>query len=498
MTWWFLAWQKKAIAATLAAVLFSSHQALGRDPSDEQVDKIDWVDAEGDSVSLKSEEGRITLYNNGEVVIPQVQEIQIEDLKISFEGEEDSADTWFKEVDSILVEKVRALVSKHNDAGSGTVGDVVTGLPDFAEFTDVQGDLVSLRSEGGQLNLFGNNELFLSDIVNVEVDFDSLMVEFTSGAKHLEQSVAESRAASVQDLEKIQVLFQEHMSHKPVQEEHSDELVSQITDLLVPAQLFVEALAARAEQKPRTQVDGNRGDGSAKRPRELIIYGQGDPSAPGYKDSSLPVMTFTGYHVLSLGRRSFKQIVLPHPSNVAANWIVLYCYSWWEPCQKFAEPYAAWANEWEGRLNEDLFTKRVRFAWVDCATDKELCNAQDVDSYPFMKYYSEGTSIAKFSGGLDTDVKRAVKWLNKQLADETLAENTRSDAEEIRTAGPVVFGLFHEQGISLLLALVVISMYLRAVLMNTASGVGLQLKATPAAQSTESPLVAAPPRRAHV
>ncbi|CAK0862320.1 unnamed protein product [Prorocentrum cordatum] len=56
----------------------------------------------------------------------------------------------------------------------------------------------------------------------------------------------------------------------------------------------------------------------------------------------------------------------------------MFCYSWYEPCQDIMDPYSAWSRDWEAKLNQDdLFTTRVRFARVDCATDKELCNAQD-------------------------------------------------------------------------------------------------------------------------
>lgn len=119
--------------------------------------------------------------------------------------------------------------------------------------------------------------------------------------------------------------------------------------------------------------------------------------------------------------------VTPRPDSV--HWVVNFCPSWWEPCQGIAEPFERLAAEWQQRLNHDLLTSQVRFAVVDCATDKVLCNEQEVDAYPTVAHYMGGTKVAQFAGGGKNDGQKLAKWLTKQFGGVHNSGGSESEAE---------------------------------------------------------------------
>jgi len=121
---------------------------------------------------------------------------------------------------------------------------------------------------------------------------------------------------------------------------------------------------------------------------------------------------------LKLNRVNFNGNVLQSrgSKDVVGQWFVSFCPSWWEPCQKLEAPYAEMTTTWEKKLNTALLTKEVRFAAVDCAIDKVLCNEQGVETYPTVHRYRDGKRIASWSGGRRDDPERLAKWLQRQLA----------------------------------------------------------------------------------
>lgn len=121
---------------------------------------------------------------------------------------------------------------------------------------------------------------------------------------------------------------------------------------------------------------------------------------------------------LKLNRVNFGGNVL-HSSgskDSVGQWFVSFCPSWWEPCQRLEVPFAEMTSTWEHQLNTALLTKEVRFAAVDCAIDKVLCNEQGVETYPTVHRYKDGTRIATWSGGRRDDPERLAKWMQRQLA----------------------------------------------------------------------------------
>jgi len=123
--------------------------------------------------------------------------------------------------------------------------------------------------------------------------------------------------------------------------------------------------------------------------------------------------------VLKLNHMTFGGNVLQPPGGTeyVGQWIVSFCPSWWEPCQRIATPYAEMTSTWQAKLNTALLTREVRFATVDCAIDKVLCNEQNVESYPTVHRYKDGKRVASWSGGRKDDPDRLAKWLQRQLAD---------------------------------------------------------------------------------
>lgn len=121
---------------------------------------------------------------------------------------------------------------------------------------------------------------------------------------------------------------------------------------------------------------------------------------------------------LKLNRLNFRGNVLQSQGSkdLVGQWFVSFCPAWWEPCQRLEVPWAELTSMWESQLNTALLNKEVRFAAVDCAIDKVLCNEQAVETYPTVHRYRDGKRIASWSGGRRDDPERLAKWLQRQLA----------------------------------------------------------------------------------
>lgn len=164
---------------------------------------------------------------------------------------------------------------------------------------------------------------------------------------------------------------------------------------------------------------------------ELVIHGNAMSDIPAVVE--VPMTKANPYSLLELNRHTLAGNIL-RPSDGhhnAAHWVVVFCPGWWEPCQAFSEPFMQIGAERQRTLNTALFTQEVRFAKVDCATEKVLCNEQGVEQYPTVHHYSGGGRVATWRGGRQGDVKSFTKWVNKQLhavaKDAASAEGTSSD-----------------------------------------------------------------------
>jgi len=145
--------------------------------------------------------------------------------------------------------------------------------------------------------------------------------------------------------------------------------------------------------------------------------------------------------VLALGRSNrqftrFNQVTFDDnviKSNWTDHWVVLFCVDWYGPCEELSQPYRALGKSHEEKLNNGLFSNTVRFAEVDCATDKVLCNEQIVDDYPTIVHYNKGERVARWQTTQGTAQKmtpKLVSWLETELLASGGPRKGRSQARQ--------------------------------------------------------------------
>jgi hypothetical protein len=103
------------------------------------------------------------------------------------------------------------------------------------------------------------------------------------------------------------------------------------------------------------------------------------------------------------------------------HWIVLYCVDWWEMCQGIWEEYKTLAGYWEHALIANASSWQataVRFAEVDCTTDKALCNDNNVEEYPTLQHFHKGKFMKgwELSDGATSLSKDIAKWVREEFA----------------------------------------------------------------------------------
>eukprot|EP00418_Pyrodinium_bahamense_P075007 CAMPEP_0179060102 /NCGR_PEP_ID=MMETSP0796-20121207/25692_1 /TAXON_ID=73915 /ORGANISM="Pyrodinium bahamense, Strain pbaha01" /LENGTH=258 /DNA_ID=CAMNT_0020756873 /DNA_START=116 /DNA_END=892 /DNA_ORIENTATION=+ len=111
-----------------------------------------------------------------------------------------------------------------------------------------------------------------------------------------------------------------------------------------------------------------------------------------------------------LNRRTFGGNVLT--GGHVDHWVVLFCVDWFPVCEEIQESYMDLARHFETALNNGaLLRDVVRFASVDCAVDKVLCNEQLIDDYPTVVHYSKG----KQGEAWTRSTGKLPNWLEKEL-----------------------------------------------------------------------------------
>lgn len=101
----------------------------------------------------------------------------------------------------------------------------------------------------------------------------------------------------------------------------------------------------------------------------------------------------------ALNRFIFQGNVLEGTGDLVDHWIVMFCPSWHEKCQGLLPSFELLGVQWENKLNKDVMSSSVRFAKVDCATDKGLCVSLDVEDYPSVVHYRHHQRVASWHGG---------------------------------------------------------------------------------------------------
>lgn len=134
-------------------------------------------------------------------------------------------------------------------------------------------------------------------------------------------------------------------------------------------------------------------------------------------DPEALVRTDPSQSVAMLNRHTFNSTV---QQDLVDHWIVLFCVDWLEHCQSLWHDYRRMASHWEkvmGPAASSWQTTAVRFAEVDCATDKALCNENKVEMYPSLIHFKGGKfdSEWELSSGATSLSRDVSKWVGEVL-----------------------------------------------------------------------------------
>jgi len=138
-------------------------------------------------------------------------------------------------------------------------------------------------------------------------------------------------------------------------------------------------------------------------------------------------------YIASLNKRTFESNIA---SDFVDNWIVMFCVDWYPPCVELHRSYMVLAERYDVNQNgaTELLRKTVRFAAVDCALDKVLCNTQLVEDYPAFRHYRGGKIHATWKGkGKLSESKAVTVWLEKILRAPTPRADPADSASALLT-----------------------------------------------------------------
>jgi len=127
----------------------------------------------------------------------------------------------------------------------------------------------------------------------------------------------------------------------------------------------------------------------------------------------------------ALNRFTFAGNVLKGTGDVVENWIVMFCPGWHDKCQGLMPSYELLGVQWENKLNKAVMSSTVRFAKVDCATEKALCVSLDIDDYPSVVHYRNHQRAASWHSGapgLVRFVKEALEGPKRRPRKNTVAK----------------------------------------------------------------------------
>jgi len=143
-------------------------------------------------------------------------------------------------------------------------------------------------------------------------------------------------------------------------------------------------------------------DGAGQVAAETVLF------AAGRAGAQLPP--------LKLLTAAFDSIV--KTENSADEFVVFFCVSWLEECQDLRDEFRRRGTVLESQFNaQQIFAPKVRFAEVDCADDKVLCNRESVEAYPTIRRYVHGGSMTTaWEGRLGQKrpkiIKAMLEWMD--------------------------------------------------------------------------------------
>lgn len=163
----------------------------------------------------------------------------------------------------------------------------------------------------------------------------------------------------------------------------------------VPLQTSTTEDALAAEEPPQASPAE---DASATEEKPPLIDTSSAPAAP---TDNVEARIALRQHrdATALNRFTFPGNVLEGIGDHVDNWIVMFCPGWHEKCQGLLPSYELLGVTWENKMNKAVMNSKVRFAKVDCATEKALCVSLDVLDYPSVVHYQGGQRMASWESG---------------------------------------------------------------------------------------------------
>jgi len=162
--------------------------------------------------------------------------------------------------------------------------------------------------------------------------------------------------------------------------------------------------------------------------------------------------------VTLLNRFSFNNAVQQEHVD---HWIVLFCAEWYELCKEVQPGFQSTATVWEEALSYNATSwqkSAVRFGEVSCATDKALCNENNVETYPTVLHFKGGELVESweltqslYDNGMAVVSAHLFTWIGDALTGELRTDGKWSEqAPEEHAQGDLIITKHLEELFNLL------------------------------------------------
>lgn len=153
---------------------------------------------------------------------------------------------------------------------------------------------------------------------------------------------------------------------------------------------------------------------------------ESDENAPVFLDhdesavrsEEAKIASITAHKVVELNRFNFHNSVLRDGHDQPVHWIVRFCHDWYAPCEHLTGVFDEIAIRFEKMLNaNDQFQTTVRFADVDCSTNKPLCNEVADYHFPQIIHFHEQARFSDWKAGNKSpkhNMQSLMTWMEKQ------------------------------------------------------------------------------------
>jgi len=175
-------------------------------------------------------------------------------------------------------------------------------------------------------------------------------------------------------------------------------------------------LLKKTKKKPVTQLDVDGGlDEPVKKKERVhkdppaVITSYGDIAGSSNRTNENPIVL--------LSRFNFQENVMSKREDQVEHWMIRFCHDWYSPCERILPAYKELAWKTEKDLNQEGLKTIVRFADIDCSTDKPLCNEQNAETFPKIIHYGKGKNIGEWEGGNGklSDQEEMKEWMEIQV-----------------------------------------------------------------------------------